>query len=112
MVEVPRLNRAAFDVCNFFESLGKLQRLRAFQAESVWSMFGMLTKAYWILCKPALKRVREEREDSPLYEDFERLYRLVADIDRKRGIAKSPLRRSDGIRRILISLEILGVVGP
>jgi hypothetical protein len=42
--------------------------------------------AYWTLCKPALEKVREEREDPTLYEEFERLHRLVADIDRKPGI--------------------------
>ena len=35
MVEVERLNRAVFDVCNFFEELGELQRLGALQVESV-----------------------------------------------------------------------------
>jgi len=37
MVEVGRFNRAAFDVANFYDELGELQRLRALQAESVWA---------------------------------------------------------------------------
>jgi hypothetical protein len=37
IVEVPRLPRAVFDVCNFFEELGDLQGLGALQDESVWN---------------------------------------------------------------------------
>ena len=109
MVEVERLNRAVLDVCNFFELLGYLQRLEALQAESVWNSFGVMSQAYWLLCKPALEKRREERADPTLYEDFERLNRLGTDLARERGIAA---HRQEWLRRIMTDEAVIGEEPP
>jgi hypothetical protein len=57
-VEVKRFNRAAFDVANFFEQLGYLQRLRALQTESVWHTFGRITQVYWAVYGSAIRKMR------------------------------------------------------
>jgi hypothetical protein len=51
IVEVRRLPKAVFDVCNFFEELGDLQRFGALQATSVWNRFGVMAQAYWLVCE-------------------------------------------------------------
>jgi hypothetical protein len=109
MVEVERLNRAVLDVCNFFELLGYLQRLGALQAGSVWNSFGVMSQAYWLLCKPALEKRREERADPTLYEDFERLNRLGTDLARERGIAAHP---QEWLRRIMTDEAVIGEEPP
>lgn len=86
MVEVPRLNRAGWDVCAFFEDLAHLQRLEALPAETVWNSFGSVTRTYWPLCKSAIEKMREEWEVPALYEEFQRLSRVLADLERERGI--------------------------
>ena len=86
-----RLPRAVFDVCNFYEELGDLQRLGALQAESVWNRFGVMAQTYWIVCKPALEKRREERADPAMCEEFERSNRLGVALDRKRGM--NPTRK-------------------
>ena len=86
MVETPRLNRATRDVANFFEQLGHLQRLGALQAESIYNRFSIMTRAYWLVFEPAIQKMREEWKDPTIYEDFERLNRVVSELDSELGI--------------------------
>ena len=86
MVEVPALNNAAWDVCDFYEELGHLQRLGVLRAESVWFSFGLIALSYWPLCNPAIEKSREERGIPALSEEFEDLSRLMAELDREQGI--------------------------
>jgi hypothetical protein len=86
MVETPRLNRATRDVANFFEQLGHLQRLGALQAESIYNRFSIMTRAYWLVFEPAIQKMREELKDPCIYEDFERINRVVSDLDSELGI--------------------------
>jgi hypothetical protein len=86
VVEVASLNLAAIAVVSFYEELGEMLRLGVLSAGSVWNRFGLVARAYWSLCKPAIEKMREEMEDPSLYEDFEYLCRLMDDKDRERGI--------------------------
>ncbi len=86
MVGVERLNRAALNVCGFFEDLAYLQRQGALEAETVWNSLGWAIRTYWPLCKPAIERERVEWGVPAMYEEFERLSRVVADLERERGI--------------------------
>ena len=90
IVKVRRLNRSGWDVCNFYERLGDLQRLGALQTESVWNNFGTLARAYWALCEPAIENLRQQWEDPSYYEEFERLIRLGAELDREQGAGPRP----------------------
>jgi hypothetical protein len=60
MVEVAHLNRAAWDVCHFFEELGQLQSVEAIPVEAVWNTLGSVIRTYWPLCKPAIEKLRKE----------------------------------------------------
>jgi hypothetical protein len=86
LVEVEHLNRAGWDVCNFFEDLAHLQRIEALPIETVWNSFGSVIRTYWPLCKPAIEKLREEWRASALYEEFEHLISEVAALERERGI--------------------------
>ena len=68
-----------------------------------------MSQAYWLLCKPALEKRREERADPTLYEDFERLNRLGEDIARERGIAAHP---QEWLRRIMTAEAVIGEEPP
>ena len=51
--------------------------------------------AYWLLCRPAVEKAREEWQDPTLYEETEHLSRLMTDIERERSVApptQRPLR--------------------
>ena len=109
MVEVERLNRAVLDVCNFFEELGELQRLGALQDESVWNSFGAIAQAYWLLCKPAIEKRREERGDPTMYEEFERLNNLGAALDRQRSIAA---HSQEWLHRLMRDEAVIGEEPP
>jgi hypothetical protein len=105
IVGAQRLPRAVFDVCNFFEELGLLQRLGAVQTESVWNRFGVMAQAYWLLCEPSLQKRREERADPAMYEEFERLNRLGADLDRELSIELPP---QEWLRRLMEDEAVVG----
>src|SRR5215210_981204 len=84
VVEVERLNDAVTDVCGFFEEVGELQRLGVLRAESVWNRYGFPIQALWLLCKPAIEKKRREWETPALFEEFERLFGVMAELDRER----------------------------
>jgi hypothetical protein len=87
VVEVPYVNDSAVGVCNFYEEVGEMLRFGIFSSESVWNRFSVRANAYWLLCKPALEKMREEREDPAIYIEFEYLCRVMAEVDRERGTA-------------------------
>jgi hypothetical protein len=58
---------AAFDVANFFEQLGYLQRLGALQTELIWHIFGRITQVYWAVYRSAIRKMREEQKDHGIY---------------------------------------------
>jgi hypothetical protein len=74
-------------MCNFFAEVGELQRIGVLSAETVWNNTSDWCQAYWLLCKPAVEKMRQEWENPGLYAQFERLGRLMAEMDRERGIA-------------------------
>jgi hypothetical protein len=95
IVEVGRLNAAVWVVLDFFEELGYLLRMQILRADSVRNNFGWYAQAYWLLCRPAVEKAREEWQDPTLYEETEHLSRLMTDIERERSVApptQRPLR--------------------
>ena len=46
-----------------------------------------VTQVYWSLSKPAIEKLREDWKAPELFTEFERLGRLLAELDRERGIA-------------------------
>ena len=86
-MEMEPFTRAAADVGGIFEDFGYLQGLGVLRAESVWNGFGKVTQVYWSLSKPAIEKLREDWKAPELFTEFERLGRLLAELDRERGIA-------------------------
>jgi hypothetical protein len=105
MVEVSGLNRAGWDVCGFFEELAYLQRIEALPVEALWNSFGSVTRAYWPLCKPAIEKLRQEWKSPSLYEEFEHLSRVVAELESKRG-TEPPTK--EYLRQVMEREAVLG----
>jgi hypothetical protein len=109
IAQAGRFNRAAYDVANFFEDLGYLQRIGALREETVYHSFGIMARTYWTLYGNAIREMREEHGDPELYEDFERLDRRLADLERERGI--EPLTQAR-VLRIMKDETIIGEESP
>jgi hypothetical protein len=109
LVEVPPLNPAAIDVCRFYEEVGDLVSVGVLSAESAWDRFGVLAQSYWLVCKPAIEKMREEVGFPMMYGDFEHLCRLLADIDRERGIAAPTQER---LRQLMEEEAVRGEEPP
>jgi len=108
-LEVPPLNRAAIDVCSFYDELGELQRLGVLRAELVWNRFGVLGQAYWPLCKPAIEKMREEDKEPTYFEDFEYLMRLIVDMNRERRV---PAPTQERLRQTMEDEAVVGEEPP
>ncbi len=108
-VEEPRLNRATLEVANFFEGVGYFQSRGALQDESVLHSFGQMAQVYWSVLEPAIQKMREENEDPAIYEDFERLNRLVDELNSERGF-KSPTQEQ--LRQIMQFESVMGEEPP
>lgn len=109
MVEVPPLNPAAIDVCRFYEEVGDLVSVGILRAESAWDRFGVLAQSYWLVCKPAIEKMRKELGFPMMYGDFEHLCCLLADIDRERGIAAPTQER---LRQLMEEEAVRGEEPP
>jgi hypothetical protein len=105
VVEEPSMANAAFEVCNFFEETGEMVRLGILGAESVTSRFSVHGHAYWTLCRPAIEKFREEWELSTIYEEFEYLSRLMADLDPEQGAAP---RSPEVLRQVMEWESVVG----
>jgi hypothetical protein len=97
-VEARGFNRAAYDVANFFAESATSTGAGCC-AESVWHTFGIPTRVYWTVYGPTIRKMREEQNDPTVYEGFERLDLLVADLSSERGIPPPTRAR---LRRILV----------
>ena len=104
-IEAGVFDRASYDVANFFENVGYLQRSGVLRPESVWHTFGMAARVYWALYGPTVRQMRQEQEDPTFYEDFERLDQLVADIIGERGM---PPSTRDRLRRVVQDETVIG----
>jgi hypothetical protein len=104
-IEAGVFDRASYDVANFFENVGYLQRSGVLRSESVWHTFGMAARVYWALYGPTVRQMRQEQEDPTFYEDFERLDQLVADISGERGM---PPSTRDRLRRVVQDETVIG----
>ena len=103
IIAVEYLNNAAWVVVDFFVEVGYLHRMGALQAAAVRSNLSWFARAYWLVCKPTLEKLREEWQDPALSEQFEYFYRLMADMERERGI-ESP---TQGQLREMLGQEAL-----
>jgi hypothetical protein len=90
VVAVERLNNAAEDVCDLLEEVGEMLRLGVLRAKPVWNRYSVWAEAYWSVCKPTIEKVREKWGDPTLYEEFEYLCRVMAEMDRELGLVAPP----------------------
>jgi hypothetical protein len=105
VVEASSMTNAAVEVCNFFEEAGEMVRLGILGAESVTNRFSVHGQAYWTLCRPAIEKFREEWELSTIYEEFEYLSRLMADLDPEQGAAP---QRPEVLRQVMEWESVVG----
>jgi hypothetical protein len=99
------LDRASYDVANFFENVGYLQRRGVLHTESVWHTFGIAARVYWAVYGPTVRQMRQDQEDPTFYEDFERLEWLIADLSGERDM---PPPTREQLRRIVREETIVG----
>ena len=105
VVVAPSMADGAVEVCNFFEEAGEMVRLGILGAESVTSRYSVHGQAYWTLCRPAIEKLRQEWELSTIYEEFEYLSRLMADLDPEQGAAP---RRPEVLRQVMEWESVVG----
>jgi hypothetical protein len=86
LLDVEHMDVNAESVLGIFELLGDFVSQGLVRAETVWHRFGWHVRQYWALYQPAIEKMREEYKGPTLFEDFERLEALMADLDRQHGV--------------------------
>jgi hypothetical protein len=86
LLEVQHMDVNAERLLGIFELLGDLVEQGEVRAETVWHRFGFRVRQYWALYRPAIEKIRQESKDPTLFDDFERLEALMADLDHHHGV--------------------------
>ena len=73
--------------------------------ETVYHSFGIMARTYWTLYGNAIGEMREEHGAPEIYEDFEQLDHVLADLEGERGI--EPLTQA----RVLQIMEDGATIG-
>jgi hypothetical protein len=84
ILEVSNLDPASEQLHDLFEDVGYLTRIGVLSVERVWANYREIPTA-WVLWEPAVKKLREEKDDPRVYEDYEYLYHQMVDLDRQSG---------------------------
>ena len=95
LLDVEHLDVYASRLLGLFELLGDLVKEGIVRDEKVWHVFGWAVRQYWALYRPAIEKMREEYEDPTIFEDFERLEALMADLDRERGVGEAMISKQE-----------------
>ena len=95
LLDVEHLDVYALRLLGLFEQLGDLVKEGIVRDERVWHTFGYGVRQYWALYRPAIEKIREEYEDPTLFEDFERLEALMAELDRERGVGEAMMSKQE-----------------
>ena len=93
ILEVQHLDTATVQLLDFFEELGYLVSIGVLPIERVWFTFNRSLITAWVLWEPGIKRLREERGDPGVYEEFENLYHRMVDSElRSTGRSEPPTK--------------------
>ena len=89
ILEVQHLDAATEQMFDFFEEVGYLARTGVLRLEQVWHLWSGV-QSDWLLCEPAVKKLRYERGDPRIYEELEHLHHQMADLERQRSRRSEP----------------------
>jgi len=78
---------AATGILNWWEGIASLARTRAFDRKGIHATSRLICQQWWLILGEHARRGREESGDSAIYEDFEWLAGLMAEMDRQTGKA-------------------------
>jgi hypothetical protein len=76
IVGVQHLDSATEQIFDFLEEVGYLTRTEVLPLEQVWIRWNGL-QSDWALCETAIKRLRDQRGDPQIYEEWDALPRGI-----------------------------------
>lgn len=77
-------------IYDFFEIVGFLVRKKAIDADIAWSMFYDWVHGYWSNGEAHIMKLRSEKKDRTLWDDFERLHAALLETQRKEANQSEP----------------------
>jgi hypothetical protein len=78
---------AATAILNWWEGVASLARSRALGREGIHATYRLICQRWWLILADHARRIRVESADDAIFEDFEWLARLMAEMDRQTGKA-------------------------
>ena len=78
---------AATGLMNWWEGVAQLARSRDLGRKALYSRYRVICQRWWATLAPHARRERDELGDGAVWEDFEWLAGLMAEMDRRTGKA-------------------------
>ena len=78
---------AATAILNWWEGVASLTRSRALGRKGIHAIYRLICQRWWLILAEHARRIRLEAADDAIFEDFEWLARLMAEMDRQTGKA-------------------------
>jgi hypothetical protein len=91
--DAPLPQGPAGGVADYWEKLGELTRRGHLDATALHSFYSPVCQAWWAQLAPHIRRLRADYADPHIYEQFEWLVRLMADLDHRTGRRQFDLTR-------------------
>ena len=79
---------AATAILTWWEGVATLTRSRALSRKGIHATYRLICQRWWMLLADHAQRYRDEDGDSAIFEDFEWLAGLMAEMDRQTGKAR------------------------
>ena len=94
ILPVQHLDAATEQILDFFEEVGYLTRIGVLRLEQVWHLWsGVQTD--WVLCEPAITKLRDETGDPRIYEELEHLKGRMDDLEHQRSGRSEPRTKEE-----------------
>jgi hypothetical protein len=86
-------------LATFANDIGIAVRAGQVDAEHVRRYFGYYVKAYWVVLEPQITKYREMNDFPAVFSSFEYLYRLVTELDARKGLGPVSAPEADRFRK-------------
>jgi hypothetical protein len=87
------INKMAIEaepIYDFFDMVGLLVRKGAIDREIAWSIFYDWVHGYWSNGAKYIGKVRAEKKDKTIWDNFEKLHKVLLEIQRREGNQSEP----------------------
>jgi hypothetical protein len=77
---------ACEQIAEFIEELGMFLKIKAIPEDVMWDFQSWNIECYWAMFKDGIIKLRTDCKDDTLYEDFEKMFNVMSEINKREGV--------------------------